>query len=158
MNMTERQRAIGIFDRPLDTEAALRKLDESHFSLDRVFVIARNKQKEGEIVDTQLCESLRSRFDARISSIAKQDRSLVEGETVISLSKALIHLDIPIDTASLYNQLVAEGKYLVMVEGNTNDIVGAETILKGSGIQEWVIYKIVLEHPEVIIVDRRSHR
>ena len=45
-----------------------------------------------------------------------------------------------------------------MVEGNTADISGAETILKSSGIQEWVVYKIVLEHPEVIVVDRRSRR
>ena len=139
------------------TEAALRKLDESHFSLDRVFVIARNTEREDEIVDTRLCESLRNRFNARISSIAKQDQSIVEGKTVISLTKALIHLDIPIDTARFYNQLVAGGKYLVMVEGNTADILGAETILKGCGINEWVICKIVLEHPEVIIVDRRSH-
>ena len=155
--MIERQRAIGIFDNPLDTEAALKKLDESRFSLDRVFVIARNREREEKIVDTQLCESLRNRFDTRISSIAKQDQSIVEGETVISLTKALIHFDIPVDTAKLYNQLVAEGKYLVMVEGNTADISGAKTILKNCGIREWVIYKIVLEHPEVIIVDRRSH-
>ena len=156
--MTERQRAVGIFNSPTEAEAALRKLDESHFSLDKVYVIARNTEREDKIVDTQLCESLRDRFDSRINSAAKQESSIVNGETVISLTKALIHLDIPIDEASLYNQLVADGKYLVMVEGDTADISGAETILKSSGIQEWVIYKIVLEHPEVIIVDRRSHR
>ena len=156
--MIERQRAIGIFNSPSNTEAALKKLDESHFSLERVFVIARNTEREDKIVDTQLCESLRDRFDTRISSLAKQDRSIIEGETVISLTKALTHFDIPVDTARLYNQLVAEGKYLVMVEGDTADISGAETILKGCGVREWVIYKIVLEHPEVIIVDRRSHR
>ena len=156
--MTERQRAIGIFNSPTEAEAAIKKLDESHFSLDKVYVIARNTEREDKIVDTQLCESLRDRFNTRISSVAKQDSSLVEGETVISLTKALIHLDIPVDTASLYNQLVADGKYLVMVEGNTTDISGAEDILKSSGVQEWVIYKMVLEHPEVIIVDRRSHR
>ena len=74
------------------------------------------------------------------------------------MTKALIHLDIPVDTARFYNQLVADGKYLVTIEGNTADILGAETILKGCGIKEWVVYKIVLEHLEVIIVDRRSHR
>ena len=93
--MTERQRAIGIFDRPLDTEAALRKLDESHFSLDRVFVIASDTQRESTIVNTQLCESLRDRFNTRISSIAK-DSSVMEGETIISLTKALIHLNVPV--------------------------------------------------------------
>ena len=156
--MTEQQRAVGIFNSATEAEAALRKLDESHFSLDKVYVIARNTEREGKIVDTQLCESLRDRFDSRINSAAKQESSIVNGETVISLTKALIHLDIPIDEASLYNQLVADGKYLVMVEGNTADISGAETLLKSSGIREWVIYKIVLEHPEVIVVDRRSRR
>ena len=155
--MTERQRAIGIFNNSIEAEAALKKLDESHFSLDKVYVIARNTERENRIVDTQLCESLRDRFDTRISSVITKESSVVEGETIISLTKALIHLDIPIDTARLYNKLVADGKYLVMVEGNTADLSGAETILKTSGIQEWVIYKIVLEHPEVIIVYRRSH-
>jgi hypothetical protein len=156
--MIEQQRAIGIFASPSDAEVALRKLDESHFSLERVFVIARNTEGEDKMVETQLCESLRNRFDARINSVAEQDYSVVGGKTEISLTKALIHLDIPVDTASLYNQLVAQGKYLVMVEGNTDDISGAETILKSSGINEWVIYKIILEHPEVIIVDRRTSR
>lgn len=156
--MPEQQRAIGIFASSLDAEAALRKLDESHFSLERVFVIARNTEGEEKIVDSQLCKSLRNRFDARINSRAEQEHSIVGGETVISLTKALIHLDIPVETASLYNQLVAQGKYLLMVEGNTDDILGAETILKPCGVQEWVIYKILLEHPEVIIVDRRTNR
>jgi hypothetical protein len=156
--MIEQQRAIGIFASHMDAEAALKKLDESHFSLERVFVIARNAEKENKILDTQLCESLRNRFDARINSVAEQEYSEVGGKAEISLTKALIHLDIPIDTASLYNQLVAQGKYLVMVEGNTDDIFGAETILKPCGVEEWVIYKIVSEHPEVIIVDRRSSR
>ena len=155
--MTERQRAIGIFHNLLNTEAALKELDNSHFALDRVFVIARDTEQENQIVETKLCQSLRDGFDARISSVANQD-SITNGETVISLTNALINLDIPVDTANLYNDLVAKGEYLVMVEGDNTDILGAESILKRCGIQEWVIYKIVLEHPEVIIVDRRSHR
>ena len=155
--MTQRQRAIGIFDDILNTEAALEELDKSHFSLDRVFVIARNRDKEQRIVGTSLCESLRDRFEERINSAARQESDIVEGETVISLTKALIHLDIPIDIAGSYNDLVAQGKYLVMVEGSLDDISGAKTILKRCGIQDWVVYKIDLEHPEVIIVDRRKN-
>ena len=153
--MTEQQRAIGIFENALDTEAALKELDKSHFSLEQVFVIAHNTEREEEIVDTLLCESLRDRFDTRISSVAQDSK--VTRETVISLTDALIHLDIPVDTARLYNDLVAKGKCLIMVEGNTADILGAEEILNRCGVREWVIYKIVSEHPEVIIVDRRSH-
>lgn len=153
-----RQRAVGIFENPLDTEAALKELDKSNYSLDRVFVIARDTKRENKVVDTQLCKSLRDRFEARISSIARQDFNIMKGEPVISLTEALVHLDIPVDIAGVYNQMVAEGKYLVMVEGNTQDLAGAQRILKSCGIQQWVIYKIVLEHPEVIIVDRRSYR
>lgn len=54
--------------------------------------------------------------------------------------------------------MVTQGKYLVMVEGNIDNILGAETILKSCSVQEWVIYKIISEHPEVIMVDRRSSR
>ena len=154
--MTERQRAVGIFNNSLNTEAALKELDRSHYSLDRVFVIANNTRKESEIVDTQLCESLRDRFNASISNVANGYSSNIEGRTEISLSEALIHLDIPVDMARLYDDFVAQGKYLVMVEGSHEDISGAKTILKRSGIQDWVVYKIALEHPEVIIVDRRE--
>ena len=154
--MTERKRAVGIFNNPQDTEAALKELDRSRFSLDRVFVIARNQDKENNLVDTEFCESLRDRFKARISSIAQQDHSTVEGEIVISLTKALTQFDIPSDTARSYNDLVADGRYLVMVEGETADIKQAETLLKQSGIKEWTIYKIDTRHPEVIIVDRRN--
>jgi hypothetical protein len=102
-----------------------------------------------------LCESLRDRFDTRISSMTKgSDR--VEGEAVMSLSEALTHLDIPVDIAQSYNNLVAKGKYLVMVEGSQEDISGAKTILQRCSLQDWVVYKIISEHPEVIIVDRRN--
>ena len=154
--MTERYRSIGIFNNALDTETALKELDKSHFSLERVYVIARNTEQEDRIVDTiDLCKSLRNRFDTRISSIVK-DSSKVEQDTGITLTKALIRLDIPVDIARSYNNLVAEGKYLLMVEGNHSDVSGAKTILKGRGIRDWVVYKIVLEHPEIIIVDRRN--
>ena len=154
--MTERMRSVGVFDNSLSTENALQKLDNSHFSLDRVFIIAKNTDKETEIVGSKLCESLRDRFNERISSIAKHESSIVGNETVISLTKALVQLDIPVNMASAYNNMVAQGKYLVMVEGSQDDITGAKTILKQCGIKDWVVYKIVVEHPEVIIVDRRE--
>lgn len=154
--MTERRRSIGIFDDSLKTEAGLKELDNSHYSLDRVFVIASDRDRETDIVGTELCESLRSRFRNKISSIAQQDSNIVGGETVISLTKALTQLDIPMEEARYYSDLVAKGKYLVMVEGNQDNIFGAKTILKRCGIQDWVVYTIALEHPEVIIVDHRE--
>lgn len=157
--MTEQHRAVGIFSNVSDTEAALKELDKSHFSLEQVFVIADNAEQEEKIVDTQLCESLRSRFDTRIKSVALNSNPTEDKTTnAISLTDALIHLDIPVDTARVYNDLVTkQHQYLIMVEGKKADILGAEKILSRCGVREWVIYKIVLEHPEVIIVDRRSH-
>ena len=152
--MTERQRAIGIFNDIVNAEAALEELDNSHYSLDKVFVIARNTAQEDRMVGTELCQSLRDRFDTRISSVVRNAGT--PADNTISLTQALTQLDIPVDTARSYNDLVARGKYLVMVEGNQDDILGAKTILKRCGIQDWVVYKIVLEHPEVIIVDRRE--
>ncbi|MGV2830631.1 hypothetical protein [Myxosarcina sp. GI1(2024)] len=150
--MTKPQRAIAIFQTSSDTEAALKKLDNSQFALERVFVIARNTDREKKIVDTQLCESLRERFDARIGNPPRQP-----SEKAIDLSQALIHLDIPIDAARFYNDLVAKDRYLVMIEGNQVDILGAEKILQECNVLEWTIYEVVREHPEVIIVDRRHH-
>ena len=152
--MAERQRAIGIFNDIVNAEAALEELDNSHYSLDKVFVIASNTAQEDRIVGTELCQSLRDRFNTRISSVVRNAGTPTDN--TISLTQALTQLDIPIDTARSYNDLVAQGRYLVMVEGNQDDISGAKTILKRCGIQDWVVYKIVLEHPEVIIVDRRE--
>ena len=157
--MNERKRAVGIFDNSITAETALQKLDNSHFSLDRVYVIARNPSKETELVGSELCESLRDceasrrhRFEEKISSMAKSN-SHNFGDT-ISLATALIELDIPINIARQYNDMVAQGKYLVMIEGSQEDISGAKMILHQYGIQDWVVYKVVVEHLEVIIVDR----
>lgn len=150
--MTERQRAVGIFDRPSSLEAALNELERSHYALDRVYLLARDLERENKIVNTKLCKSLRNRFDRPIN--------VADSETVedaIDLTKGLIHLDLPVDAANSYNRLVVAGKYLVTIEGNTTDIIGAETILKRHGVRDWTIYQIILEHPEVIIVDRRQH-
>lgn len=152
--MNERKRAVGIFDNSITAETALQKLDNSHFSLDRVYVIARNLSKEAELIGSELCESLRNRFEEKISSMAKPN-SHNFGDT-ISLATALIELDIPINIARQYNDMVAQGKYLVMIEGSKEDISSAKVILHQCGIQNWVVYKVVAEHPEIIIVDRRQ--
>jgi hypothetical protein len=146
--MNKNQRAIGIFLKAADFETALKKLDASSFSFNKIFVIADNAEQENIFVKNKLFQSLRDRFNLNINNI--------EGdETTISLADALIHLDIPIDMANIYQEFVLQGQYLVMVEGEEADINIAENILKQSGIQQWVIYQIITEHPEVIVVDRR---
>ena len=149
--MTTKQRAVGMLANATATETALQQLNRSAFTLDRVYVTARNTDQEDSLVNTQLCRSLRDRFDAQIGKINDSRKN------TISLKDALIHLDIPVDIAQQYNDLVESGRFLMMVEGESTDIKEAKEILSHCGIQEWVVYKIVLEHPEVIIVDRRNN-
>lgn len=61
--MVERMRAVGVFNDPIMAENALRKLDNSHFSLERVSSVERDTDIETDIVVSELCESLRDRRD-----------------------------------------------------------------------------------------------
>lgn len=67
------------------------------------------------------------------------------GAAAGGLIGALIGLGIPEERARVYNERVARGDYLVMVEGSDDDIRRAEAILSRRGIQEWGIY----DAPEV---------
>jgi Mg-chelatase subunit ChlI len=149
--MNKNQRAIGIFFKAADTEAALKRLNDFNFPVNKVFVIAENTEQENIFIKNKLSRSLRDRFDLKINNINNIERD----ETSISLVDALIHLDIPIDMANIYQEFVLQGQYIVVVEGEEADIARAENVLKQSGIQQWVIYQIITEHPEVIVVDRR---
>jgi hypothetical protein len=62
------------------------------------------------------------------------------GAAAGGLIGALIGLGIPEERARVYNERVARGEYLVMVEGDTDDIHRAQAILSRRGIQEWGIY------------------
>lgn len=64
------------------------------------------------------------------------------GAAAGGLIGALIGLGIPEERAKVYNERVSRGDYLVMVEGDDNDIHRAEAILSRGGIQEWGIYNV----------------
>lgn len=53
---------------------------------------------------------------------------------------ALIGWGIPEDRAKYYDQLLSEGRYIVLMEGTQAEISGAEAILKNRRIQDWGIY------------------
>ena len=53
---------------------------------------------------------------------------------------ALIGWGIPEDRARYYNDMLSEGKYIVLMEGTQAEISGAEAILKNRRIQDWAIY------------------
>ncbi|MBE9192547.1 signal transduction histidine kinase LytS [Gloeocapsopsis crepidinum LEGE 06123] len=64
------------------------------------------------------------------------------GTVTGGLLGALLGLGIPEERAKIYNQRVASGGYLVIVDGTTQDIINAESILMNRGIQEFGIYEI----------------
>ncbi|MES1026001.1 general stress protein [Gloeocapsa sp. BRSZ] len=104
------------------------------------------------------------------------------GAATGGLLGALLGLGIPEERARIYNEQVAGGGYLVIVDGTTQDIINAEAILMNRGIQEFGVYDIpaatevqnlddnttpkvtrsteytepVSDEPKVVIVDRRE--
>ena len=62
------------------------------------------------------------------------------GAAAGSLAGALIGLGIPEERAKVYNERVAQGEYLVIVDGTDDEISRAEAILNRRGIQEFGIY------------------
>jgi hypothetical protein len=62
------------------------------------------------------------------------------GAAAGGLTGALVGLGIPEEKARFYNDRVNHGDYLVMVDGNEEEIHRAHAILARHGIQEWGIY------------------
>jgi hypothetical protein len=64
------------------------------------------------------------------------------GTVTGGLLGALLGLGIPEERAKIYNERVASGGYLLIVDGTTQDIINAESILMNRGIQEFGMYDI----------------
>ena len=64
----------------------------------------------------------------------------VIGAAAGGLLGALVGLGIPEERARIYNSRVAQGDYLVLVEGTQEEIIRAESLLRNHGIQEWGVY------------------
>jgi hypothetical protein len=62
------------------------------------------------------------------------------GAAAGSLAGALIGLGIPEERAKVYSDRVAQGQYLVIVDGSEAEITKAQSILANRGIQEWGVY------------------
>lgn len=62
------------------------------------------------------------------------------GAAAGSLIGALVGLGIPEEQARVYNERVSKGEYLVLVDGNEDELARAEAILTGRGIQYFGIY------------------
>lgn len=62
------------------------------------------------------------------------------GATTGVLVGALASLGIPEKRAIIYNNYVAKGYYLLIIEGTRSEIQSAEAILNQSGVQRWEIF------------------
>lgn len=153
--MIEKQRAVGTFNNFLDAEIALQKMFSSCGSLERVFVMTANTDRENQLIQTLVCESLRDRFDRRISTAIRHSTDAVEND-VVSLTDALIHLQIPLEIAQRYNYLVARGKYLIMLEGIASEIAKAIEVLNSYDFQDCKIDKIDPDCPEIIALTDKA--
>jgi len=79
---------------------------------------------------------------ATATAIATALSGGVIGALAGSLAGSLIGLGIPEDRARLYGDLVAQGDYLVIVEGSESDIALAESILNKHDIDNWYVYDL----------------
>lgn len=62
------------------------------------------------------------------------------GAATGGLVGGLVGLGIPEDRATVYNDHLSQGKYLVIIDGTDNDLARVELILMGQNIQEWSVY------------------
>ena len=63
----------------------------------------------------------------------------------------LINLGIPQQKTEIYGKIIAQGGYLVMVRGKSQDIINAEKILQNLGIQKYGTYDAIdLKNDKVV--------
>lgn len=77
---------------------------------------------------------------ATATAIATTLAGTAIGAAAGGLVGGLIGLGIPEERAQAYEESVARGDYLVIVDGTEAEIILAEEILKRKGINEWEIY------------------
>ncbi len=78
------------------------------------------------------------------------------GAATGSLVGALIGLGIPKDRAKAYRAMVAEGGFLVIVEGAIEEVQMAEEILSQHGIDEWEVYDAL--ETDTLETEAKNHR
>jgi len=82
------------------------------------------------------------------------------GAVAGGLTGALVGLGVPEDRARVYNDRVARGDYLVMIDGTESETHQAETILRHYNIHEWGIYDAAdidaTRHPQEMTQRRTS--
>lgn len=89
---------------------------------------------------------------ATATTVMTSVASGVVGAATGGLAGAMIGIGIPEKEAEFYNDLVAQGDYIILIEGQRQEIQNAEKVLTLQGIQEWKVFS-KLEHPSVTEVN-----
>jgi uncharacterized protein YcfJ len=87
---------------------------------------------------------------AAATAIASTISGSVIGAITGSLVGGLVGLGIPEDRAQVYSDRIADGDYLVMVEGSRKDIAIAESIFSHRGIAQWYVHDLSSESLETV--------
>ncbi|PZD71184.1 hypothetical protein C1752_07460 [Acaryochloris thomasi RCC1774] len=77
---------------------------------------------------------------ATATALATTLASGVVGATTGGLVGALIGLGVPEKEAATYNDYVAKGYYILLVEGTASEVQKAKDILSQRGIEEWQVF------------------
>jgi hypothetical protein len=101
---------------------------------------------------------------AAATAIATAISGSVIGAAAGSLTGGLVGLGIPEDRAKLYDDRIAQGDYLVIVEGSEADIKLAKSIFNKHDIDNWHIYDvssnpvtpIEIENPRNAVIATRT--
>lgn len=172
MQTNELRRAIGLFSSRQRAEAALSRLRDAGFNMDKVSVIAKNtdtsdmagaridQDKEEQVLGATGVGAVSGAATGGLIGLIGSlgvlaipgvgiaaEVGIVLANTLLGsgigaasggLVGALIGWGVPEDRANYYNTRVHEhGNYLILVEGTTQDIRHAESILGSHGIQDW---------------------
>lgn len=72
------------------------------------------------------------------------------GAAAGGLVGGLVGLGIPEDRATAYQDRIAQGEYLVMIEGNEEQIQRAEAILHSRGIADWGVFEMPIREQVMV--------
>lgn len=153
------QRAMGIFHDQHRLEEALGQLKQTGFPMHILSILVReSKSDSGEGQQSSLGHPLAG-ATSLMSGLNHVDlpeigSTLVMGSDADNISKlsqkdgshdavgVLKNLGIAEEAARLYSRHLADGDYLVTVEGQNQDVLQAASTLGGYGMRDWGIYDV----------------
>ncbi|MBW4613718.1 MAG: DUF1269 domain-containing protein [Desmonostoc vinosum HA7617-LM4] len=170
MVVSDRQRAVGLFSQRSDVEYVLSALKDASFPMDRVSVIAKNrdvsspeftnpadeKAATGAVTGTVLGGITGLIVGLSTLAIPGVGPILFAGEIASTLATTaagagigaaaggllggLTGLEMSEEQARVYNEGLSRGDYLVIIKGTNEEVRRAETILRNRDIQQFSIF------------------